>query len=380
LVTAGAVAIVATLLSIPLQAGYTTVGGLSKTLDGTALRTVLSARFGRAALVRAGMLVGLVAFIRVTSPRASSFIRHSSEALVALLAVGVWATFAYAGHGNTGQLVGLGFVTDLAHLGAASVWLGGLVALAFALRDRGQREANGRAAASFSKVALPAIGVLVLSGVVQGWRQINTWWALWHTSYGRLLVIKVIVVVAIIIVASASRDLVRDRIVPPVRAALPSGASRLASEGDAVAELRNSIWVEVLLAAVVLAVTASLVVTAPGREAAAAARQPVARTVRVAAAGQHLSYSVVLQPALPGENTIVVTPRLLSQTGFLPFGLTAQVVGPGKGTPIHVTFTALEDGRWVAAAPLSERGDWRLNLTSDISPARDTTSLQLPIG
>ena len=110
------------------------------------------------------------------------------------------------------------------------------------------------------------------------------------------------------------------------------------------------------------------------------ARQPVARTVRVAAAGQHLNYSVVLQPALPGENTIVVTPRLLSPTGFLPLGLTADVVRPGKGTPIHVTFTPLEDGRWVTATPLSERGSWRLNLTSNTSPNRDTSSLQLPVG
>jgi copper transport protein len=326
------------------------------------------------------MLLGLVAFVRPTSARASSFRRLSSEALVGLLAVGMWASFTYAGHGNTGQLVGLGFVTDLAHLGGASVWLGGLVALAFALRDREYQEANRRAAAGFSRVALPAIGVLVLSGVVQGWRQIDTWWALWHTSYGRLLVIKVLVVVAIIIVASASRDLVRDQLVPSARAALPHGPSRMAGEDAGLAELRNSIWVEVLLAGVVLAVTASLVVTAPGREAAAAARQPVARTVHVAAAGQHLTYSVVLQPALPGENTIVVTPRLVAPTGFLPFSVTGLVSGPGKVTPVQVRFTPLEDGRWVAAAPLSKRGSWTLNLVSAASPTRDTTSLQLPIG
>jgi len=380
LVSAGVVAIAATLLSIPLQAGYTTVGGLSKTLDGAALRTVLSARFGRAALVRAGLLLGLVAFVRPTSPRTSALARRSNEAVVAILALGVWASFTYAGHGNTGHLVGLGFVTDLTHLGGASVWLGGLVALAFALRDRQYQEANRRAAAGFSKVALPAIGVLVLSGVVQGWRQINTWWALWHTAYGRLLVIKVLLVVAIIVVASASRDLVRDQLIPSVRGALPHGSSRLASEDDAVTELRNSIWVEVLLAGVVLAVTASLVVTAPGREAAAAVRQPVARTVHVAAAGQHMTYSVLLQPAVPGANTIVVTPRLVAQTGFLPFGISGLVQGPGKAGPLRVRFTPLEDGRWVAAAPLSKRGNWRLDLVSDASPITDTTSVQLPIG
>jgi len=121
-------------------------------------------------------------------------------------------------------------------------------------------------------------------------------------------------------------------------------------------------------------------VTAPGREAAAAARQPVARTVHVATAGQHMTYSVLLQPAVPGANTIVVTPRLVAQTGFLPFGISGSVHGPGKVAPVEVRFTPLEDGRWVAAAPLSKRGNWRLDLVSDASPITDTTSVQLPIG
>jgi putative copper export protein len=46
--------------------------------------------------------------------------------------------------------------------------------------------------------------VVVVSGAIQGWRQIDTWWALWHTSYARLLVVKVLLVLAIVIVASGS--------------------------------------------------------------------------------------------------------------------------------------------------------------------------------
>jgi hypothetical protein len=62
---------------------------------------------------------------------------------------------------------------------------------------------------------------------------------------------------------------------------LHHGSPALVVEDDGIAELRNSIWVEVLLAGVALAITAGLVVTAPGREAEAAARRPVARTVHV---------------------------------------------------------------------------------------------------
>ena len=380
LLSAALVAIVATALSVPLQAAYTTVGGLSKSLNGSALHHILSTRFGAGARARAALLLGLVYFVLRPRTRAPSAVRHVSQGLVALLGIGVWATFAYAGHGNTGRLVALGFVTDVAHLSAASLWLGGLLVLAFALRDRQPREVNARAAARFSTVGLPAIGVVVVSGAIQGWRQIDTWWAVWHTDYGRLLVVKVILVLAIVIVASGSRDLVRDRMVPGLRAAVHHRPPALAFQEEGVAELRNGVWVEVLLAVVVLAVTATLVVTAPGREAQAAAKRPVARTVHLDTVGPRLGYSILVQPALPGENTIVVTPRLLRQTGFLPFTLSAEVRSPRKVAPIRVTFTPLEDGRWVAAAPLSQAGTWKLDVTGETNPTSDTASVQLHIG
>ena len=373
---AAGTAVAATLASIPLQAAYTTVGGFSKMVDGAALGDVVAARFGAGALGRAALLVGLVPFAVVGVGAARSWSRYAVEGMVAALAVGVWASFAYAGHGNTGRLAGLGFVTDVAHLSAASLWLGGVAALAFALRERGQVETNARAAARFSKIALPAIAVVVLSGVAQGWRQIGTWWALWHTSYARLLVIKVTIVLAIVIVASAARDLLRERIVPALRAAAHPGRST--QEDDTMAELRNGVWVEVGLAAVVLAVTASLVVTAPGREAEAAARRPVARTLHLDTAGTRVGYAIVVQPALAGENTIVVTPRLLHQDGFLPLSITAQLLQVGEAGAIPVTFTPLDDGRWVTTAMLPRPGTWQLDL-AQTDPTTDTATAQVRI-
>ena len=62
-----------------------------------------------------------------------------------------------------------------------------------------------------ARLALPAVALLVISGTLQGWRQIGTWSGLWHTSYGRLLIIKVLVVLAIVALASAARDALRER-------------------------------------------------------------------------------------------------------------------------------------------------------------------------
>jgi copper transport protein len=101
--------------------------------------------------------------------------------------------------------------------------------------------------------------------VVQGWRQLETWSAIWDTDYGRILFAKVLVVASIVIVASATRDILRQRIEPRLRAGVRTdeldGVDGVDPED--VAQLRSAILVEVALAAVVLALTAALVVSAP---------------------------------------------------------------------------------------------------------------------
>jgi copper transport protein len=357
LLGAAVVAFVATLASIPLQAAYALGGGVSTLFNRSALGDVMKERFGEAALARL-VLIAIAGFMVLPRPRKQTAKSAGIPVLATLVALAVVETFAYAGHGDTGRLSQLGFVADMAHLGGAALWLGGLAVLALVLRHHSMSSADIDSTASgvarFSRIALPAVGVIVLSGVVQGWRQVGTLSALWDTTYGHLLAIKVLGVLAIIIIASAARDAVRDR----------------AASGDVatITELRTGVWLEAGLAVAVLLVTATLVVTPPAREAEAIANRPTAHTVQVDASGQRLAYSVAVQPALPGENTIVVTPRRNGQTGFLPVSLNAAVRTAGQQSSTSLTFTPLADGRFVTTAQLANGGDWDLDI-ADTSPS-----------
>jgi copper transport protein len=345
------VAIIASLLTIPLEAAYST-GDTKKLTDGSALGDVLSARFGTGVVWRVALLVLMLPAIVVLVRRGWSIGRGLFEGLVVLLGLGVWATFAYAGHGDTGRLVALGFSTDIAHLAAASLWLGGIVTLAVGLRGHDPTSDDATAAVRFSAIALPAIAIVVLSGITQGWRQLGSWDALWHTSYGRLLLVKAGIVVGIVIIASAARDVVQGRLIPTVRGTARPLSAAVALDSEAVTELRNGIWSEVLLAVAVLAVTSVLVFTAPGREAEAAAKQPVAHTVRTSTSTPRFRYGVEVQPAIPGPNTIVIAPTSLKHGQFLPASLDATMSVAG-GKPRTVTFVALPDGRFVASTNLT---------------------------
>jgi copper transport protein len=256
LLTAGGVAIIAALLTIAFQAGYASGGGWAKLTDGGAVQDVLDARYGRGALARVILLVALVPFsvLRIRAPRAAA--RIPVETVVGLVALGVLATFAYAGHASTGRWTGVGVGADLVHLAGVSFWVGGIVLFGVTLVRVHDTSATLRAVDRFSRLALPAVALVALSGVVQGWRQLRTWSALWDTDYGHLLVAKVLVVVAIVIVASATRDILRGHLVPDTAGAGVEEAAELS-------QLRTAVLVEVLLAAVVLAITAVLVVSAP---------------------------------------------------------------------------------------------------------------------
>ncbi len=360
LVGAAVLAFVATLASLPLQAAYALGGGASTLFDRSALGDVVKERFGQAALARL-VLIAVAAAMVVREGWGQTRKSVGIPVAAAVISLGLVETFAYAGHGDTGRLSQLGFVTDIAHLGSAALWLGGLTVLALVLRRRSvsaeEADSNARAADRFSRIALPAVGVVVLSGLVQGWRQVGTLSALWDTTYGHLLVVKVLGVLAILIVASAARDAVRDRTV--------SGSVAT------VTDLRTGVWIEAGLAVAVLVVTATLVVTPPAREAEAAANRPTAHTVQVDAAGPRIAYSVAVQPALPGENTIVVTPRRTGQTGFLPVSLDAAVRSVSGQTSTPLTLTPLADGRFVTTAQLSSGGDWNLDI-ADTTPSAAT--------
>lgn len=415
LVVAG-IGVLTSLASISVEAAYANGSGSSALFDGSALGDVVSARFGTAALVRAGLLVALAvyAFVPIATKRRG--IRITTELPLALLGLGVAASFAYAGHGFTGRWPVVGFALDTAHVSAASVWLGGLVLLAMAVRRPADPRESARALGRFSRLALPAIAVVVLSGVLQGWRQVDTWSALWHTSYGRLLLIKVLVVVAIVIVASAGRDSLRDRRLarggnegylpsPEAGGGFPSAndrpspirpASAVAHAPDAgtanvdvldmppdpddllARDLRNGMLVEVGLAVLVLAITSALVVTPPSREAVAAAKTPQAQTVHVAANGKTVGYQVAVQPTLVGQNTIVADPRLISP-GLLPTNLTGVGQAVGGTARTRLTFTALPNGKWVGVGAFSTPGTWTVQIHGATASASETTAFRVTI-
>lgn len=167
------------------------------------------------------------------------------------LATGLSAYPALSGHASgTGELTALTVPSDTAHVLAAGVWVGGLAFVLYAdarsRRDRGGSELP-RLVPAFSPVAVLSVGVLILTGTVASWAQLDGLAALTGTTYGRLLLGKLGLVAVVM-----GLGLLNWKRLTPVLAT-PEGP----------AALRRSASLELFLAQLVLLVTAVLVRTSP---------------------------------------------------------------------------------------------------------------------
>ena len=102
------------------------------------------------------------------------------------LGAGGLTLWGAASAGHAGELGGVWLILDMAHAGAAAIWVGGVLALAY---RRPSLETGRR----FTVVALSCIGVLVASGVAATLCHVplaSLWPALWGSTWGVALLIK----------------------------------------------------------------------------------------------------------------------------------------------------------------------------------------------
>jgi copper transport protein len=148
----------------------------------------------------------------------------------------------------------LGVLTGAVHVIGAGLWLGTLVLVAAvgwsgSEEDRGSRVA--RLFANFSPLALTGAAITGLSGVITAWQTVGSVAAITGSPYGRTLLLKLLCLVGV-----AGIGAFNWRVVQPKLAA-----------GGGEGVLRRSAFVELTLGAILLLVTALLVVLpAPGLE------------------------------------------------------------------------------------------------------------------
>jgi putative copper resistance protein D len=300
------------------------------------LRLIGQSQFGTVWLVRHGLLLLLAALLLLREREQTPADRLAFRVEAWLLAALGAAAMAWAGHAAAVEPAGLAAaLLDALHLVAAGAWFGSLLPLASLLRAAA-REAGADArpfavlaVRVFSRLALAAMAIVVVTGLANTWFQVGGIPALVGTRYGRLLLLKLALLAPILLLARHNR-----------RHLLP----RLSGDGvsvarPAMARLGRFVAAEAGLGLLVLLVTSGLSISPP------AVHDPVWWPFS-------RRYSWEVAASLPGGTSSVLIGAQIALLGVLAVvvGLLLRswrVLLVGAGT------AAVAVGLWLALPPLT---------------------------
>ena len=195
-------------------------------------------------------------------------------------------------------------LNDFIHLIAVAVWVGGLCGLALAVRlilrvcDESERRGTLSALVRrFSLVAGISVVAIILTGLYSAWAQVVTVPAL-QVPYGRVLVVKVAVVVGLLLVAGGNLISVRPR---------------LRAGGTAGLWLRRLVGAEIVLATLVLLSVGFLTALEPARQVASREGIGVESGLTFEETAEGTRMTLEVDPGQVGPNTIRVS--LTDQSG-----------------------------------------------------------------
>jgi copper transport protein len=309
--------------------------------------TAWATSLGPSLLIAAvAMVVGIVA------QRSASV--NVTRMLSALAMAGVGLSLALSGHAATAPPQWLTRPTVFLHGLGVAFWVGALVPLAAMARR--QDGALLPALHRFSRLAVPVVGVLVLTGLVLAIIQLRVFPDLIETRYGLILSIKTALVVALLGLAALNRF----RLTP-----------MLARHPQQTRALVRSILFECVVVAAILAVVAGWRFTPPPRALAAAIHPPLAIHIHT----EQAMFQVLISPGRVGADDFVLQ-LMNGDASPLAAKEAALILSlPERGIePLERAAVLGDDGYWhVRNVPLPYAGRWHVRVEALVTDFQKVT-------
>jgi len=357
----GAALVVSAIVCIALQGAVAGGFGLGEAFRWNTFDAVLETRFGKAFLFQLAFaaVAMLIAF-------AAGWTTKAMLGLFALVpAVCLLPTISAAGHARTSGSVAV--AADVAHLSAASVWVGGLAFTVFALLRAGEDRwpLAARAVPVFSRLAVLSVATLVLAGALRGYEEVKAWHGLWDTNYGLLLLAKVALVLPLLALGAYNN-----------RYAVPRLRKQIASIVEQRRFLRAT-GAELAIMAVIVGVTSVLVTEPPAK---ASIKPP--KLFNTTAPIGNLEVNMTLEPARTGPNVIHL--YFFTQAGVpantAEAKLSATLPSRNLG-PLRIPLQRIVPSHYtIPGAVFPQPGDWLLTIEARLGEFESLTqTVSVPI-
>lgn len=319
-----------------LFAAQAVAGSLSDALQTDRWGDVASTATGRMLLLRIALAVVFGVLLALRRQRARGWWR----AVAGAASVVMLYTFPAAGHPNAQDPAALWIAVDLLHLAAIAVWIGGLLALCLTSAATLSQPDGIRMARRFSLAASICVPVIVATGVAQTLQLAGGLDDVTVTDWGRLLLVKVTIVVGLLAVAGVSRWLLHH---------------------DGAASIRRTVAIEFVVGVVVIGLAAGMVALPP-------VPPTVAKPFDTQLTSAGVIASITVGPGSVGSNEVHVT--ITPQGGSIKpvFNVTARVSLPAEEIPfLPVTLVTEGTNHFSGTVTLPRSGDWTFELVVQIT-------------
>jgi copper transport protein len=339
------------LLSAAASLGLQGLDVLNLSLGGLATSAPWQAAF--ATSLGPSLLIAAVAMVAGMMAQRSASL-SIARTLSALAVAGVGLSLASSGHAATAPPQWLTRPIVFLHGVGVAFWVGALAPLVL----MAWRPAGGLLPTlhRFSRLAVPMVGGLVLTGLTLAIIQLQSFRALVETSYGLILSVKLALVVVLLGLATLNRF----RLTP-----------RLALNPQHTRPLVRSILLECLVVAGILAVVAGWRFTPPPRALAVAIRPPLAIQIHT----EHAMFQVLVSPGRVGTDDFVLqlmngdASPLVAKEATLVLSLPERDIEPLE-RPAQLG----ADGYWhVRDVPLPYPGRWHIRVEALVTDFEKVT-------
>jgi putative copper resistance protein D len=331
-------------------------------LHGGAWSVLADTRFGWICCLRLVLAV-LLGFL-VLAPVHRTWLIAVAAAFLALPA---FASHAGATPGLRGDVH---VVSDVLHLLAAGAWLGGLPTFALLLWTARRRQKPGwheftlTVTHRFSWLAAISVGALLATGIVNSWNLLGSPRDLWTTDYGRLVGLKIVLLAAMVAIATVNKFHLTPR--------LPGRAASRNLRRNSLAEMGIGLCVLILVGYL-------------GRLQPTAHVHPATMPIPPDAAFTHIHApeamaDVTIDPGRAGRSAVTIRVSHEDFTIF-PAKHVRLVLDPpaALGKPHDLNAKQQPDGTWIVNdVQLAQPGIWTVRIIV-IAQSGETIVLDAPI-
>ncbi|MFJ9290507.1 copper resistance CopC/CopD family protein [Bacillus halotolerans] len=204
----------ALLLQLPIQTKANAGGSWGNAFQPGYMKETLFETAGGTIWMIQAVLYVLLVLSAVPVLRKKRFASFAYWTAPLIFFFGLLLAKAFTGHAAVVEEKTVGILMDFLHLSAASIWIGGIAAIVLLLSQEWRQPDKTLAwetVKRFSPWALTAVGVILFSGLLNGFFIIRSMDSLFHTAYGQALLVKSGLFVLMLILGSIHFLLTRKR-------------------------------------------------------------------------------------------------------------------------------------------------------------------------